>query len=122
MTKDELDFLLAITNYAHGHWKDPEWGKRLTDQLMLLKGVQILASEIANPEIRATIVKAAENGLGDVALTAVWSSVPHPHSASRERNAAMLEPAATATLAQVTTPPSAERQCQIQRLPDHHFR
>jgi len=79
MTKDELDFLLAVINYTQGHYQDPDWGNRVTDQLMLLKGAHILASQIAKPEIRAGIVKATENGIGDLALTALWRSVPDSH-------------------------------------------
>ena len=50
MTKDELDFSLANTRCVHGHWEDPDRGERSTDQLMLSRGVQILASHAAIPE------------------------------------------------------------------------
>ncbi len=53
MTKDELDFSLANTRCVHGHWEDPDRGERSTDQLMLSRGVQILASHAAIPKMRA---------------------------------------------------------------------
>jgi hypothetical protein len=29
------DFMLHVTNYFHGHWEDPEWGKRPVNQVLV---------------------------------------------------------------------------------------
>jgi hypothetical protein len=41
LTKEGLEFLLRITDYFHGHWEDPEWGKRPINQVLLSLDVQV---------------------------------------------------------------------------------
>jgi|1185.fasta_scaffold765084_1 hypothetical protein len=59
LTEAGRDFILHITNYFHGHWEDPEWGKRPVNQVLVGLAVSELAEAIQDPALRGQIQKAA---------------------------------------------------------------
>ena len=52
MNDAEMKFVLAITDFFHGHYEDPEWGKRGARELLALQAAGIFSREIADPEAR----------------------------------------------------------------------
>lgn len=60
LTKDALDFLLRLTDWFHGHWEDPEWGKRPTTQILIALAIHDLATGIQDAELRGQIRAAAD--------------------------------------------------------------
>lgn len=60
LSKAALDFILHITDYFHGHWEDPEWGKLPVNQLLMGLAIRELASGIQDPEVRSQIHAAAD--------------------------------------------------------------
>jgi len=60
LSKASLDFLLRLTDWFHGHWEDPEWGKRPTSQILIALAVRDLASGIQDVEMRAQVERAAD--------------------------------------------------------------
>jgi len=60
LSKAALDFLLRLTDWFHGHWEDPEWGKRPTTQILIALAVRDLASGIQDAEFRGQIQAAAD--------------------------------------------------------------
>jgi hypothetical protein len=60
LTKAGLEYLLRLTDWFHGHWEDPEWGKRPTTQIMIALAVRDLASGIQDAELRAQINAASD--------------------------------------------------------------
>ncbi len=60
MTKEEEKFILSVTDHFHGHWEDPEWGKRL------LKAMSILANSVADAGMRTNIQRGIENAVAKV--------------------------------------------------------
>ena len=60
LSKTTLDFILRLTDWFHGHWEDPEWGKRPTTQILIALAVRDLANGIQDTELRAQIHIAAD--------------------------------------------------------------
>lgn len=57
------DFILHITNYFHGHWEDPEWGKRPVNQVLIGLAVRELAEGIQDTTLRTQIQTAASEAI-----------------------------------------------------------
>jgi hypothetical protein len=55
LSKEARDFILHITNYFHGHWEDPEWGKRPENQLLIGLAIRALAGGIQDSKSRDQI-------------------------------------------------------------------
>lgn len=55
LTKEGMDFILHITNYFHGHWEDPEWGRRPINQVLLQLSAMTLADGIEDAGVRADV-------------------------------------------------------------------
>jgi hypothetical protein len=60
LSKATLDFLLRLTDWFHGHWEDPEWGKRPTTQILIALAVRDLATGIQDADLRGQIHAAAD--------------------------------------------------------------
>jgi len=60
LSKNVLDFILRLTDWFHGHWEDPEWGKRPTSQILIALAVRDLSSGIQDVEFRGQIQAAAD--------------------------------------------------------------
>jgi protein-disulfide isomerase len=61
--KNRLDFLLHLTNYFHGHWEDPEWGRRAENQVLIHVAISELAAKISNAELKQVIQEATQKGI-----------------------------------------------------------
>ena len=59
LSQSERDFILHITNYFHGHWEDPEWGRLPVNQLLVGLAIRDLASGISDAKLRGQIHAAA---------------------------------------------------------------
>ena len=57
------DFILHVTNYFHGHWEDPEWGRRPVNQVLVGLTIRELASGIEDPALRRQIEHAANEAI-----------------------------------------------------------
>ena len=57
------DFILHITNYFHGHWEDPEWGKRPVNQVLVGLTIRELASGLEDASLRRQIENAASEAI-----------------------------------------------------------
>lgn len=55
LSKSARDFILHITNYFHGHWEDPEWGRRPVNQILVSLAIRELANGIQDSETRDQI-------------------------------------------------------------------
>jgi hypothetical protein len=55
LSKSARDFILHITNYFHGHWEDPEWGRRPVNQILVSLALRELANGIQDSEAREQI-------------------------------------------------------------------
>lgn len=60
LSKNRLDFILRLTDWFHGHWEDPEWGKHPSTQILIALAVRELTTGIQDPETRGTINSAAD--------------------------------------------------------------
>lgn len=60
LSKAALDFLLRLTDWFHGHWEDPEWGKRPTTQILIALALRDLATGLHDAELRGQIQAAAD--------------------------------------------------------------
>jgi hypothetical protein len=60
LSKAALDFLLRLTDWFHGHWEDPEWGKRPTTQILIALALRDLATGLHDTESRGQIQAAAD--------------------------------------------------------------
>jgi hypothetical protein len=60
LSKARLDFILRLTDWFHGHWEDPEWGKRAPTQILVAIAVRDLADGIQDSELREQIQGAAD--------------------------------------------------------------
>jgi hypothetical protein len=58
--KSRFDFILHITNYFHGHWEDPNWGRRASDQILIATTIAELASRISDDKVKAQILDASD--------------------------------------------------------------
>jgi hypothetical protein len=61
--KNRLDFLLHVTDYFHGHWEDPGWGRRPENQVLIHLAIAELANQVADAELKKTIQGAAQKGV-----------------------------------------------------------
>lgn len=59
-SKDRMDFILRLTDWFHGHWEDPEWGKRPTTQILVALAVRELANVIQDKVLREQIQGGAD--------------------------------------------------------------
>ncbi len=55
LTKQGLDFILRLTDFFHGHWEDPEWGKRATTQVVVALAVHELADGMEDAKLRGQV-------------------------------------------------------------------
>ena len=60
LSKNRLDFILRLTDWFHGHWEDPEWGKYPSTQILIALAVRELATGIQDPETRGSMHSAAD--------------------------------------------------------------
>jgi hypothetical protein len=60
-------FLLWITDFFHGHWEDPEWGKTPIGQLSLATAIHQLASNVSDPEMRKQLQQATTKAVATAA-------------------------------------------------------
>ena len=60
LSKSALDFILKITDYFHGHYEDPEWGRMPATQILVAVAVRDMAAGINDKELRAQITSAAD--------------------------------------------------------------
>ncbi len=63
LSKSARDFILHITNYFHGHWEDPGWGRMPVNQLLIGLTIHELANGIEDAELRGQIHAAAEKAI-----------------------------------------------------------
>ncbi|MCU6433592.1 hypothetical protein LPB67_07355 [Undibacterium sp. Jales W-56] len=63
LSQTARDFILHITNYFHGHWEDPEWGRMPVNQLLVGLAIRELAQGIQDVEIRGHIQTAADKAI-----------------------------------------------------------
>ena len=54
-----LDFILRLTDYFHGHWEDPSWGRRPGSQVLIALAIDVLSSKISDAGLRGQIQSAA---------------------------------------------------------------
>ena len=55
LTKAARDFILHITDYFHGHWEDPDWGKTPVNQLLVGLVIRELSNGLQDGEIRGQL-------------------------------------------------------------------
>ena len=60
LSKNRLDFILRLTDFFHGQWEDPEWGKNPSTQILIALAVRELATGIQDPVTRGSIHSAAD--------------------------------------------------------------
>jgi hypothetical protein len=60
LSKAAMDFLLRLTDWFHGHWEDPEWGKRPTTQILIALALRDLATGLHDADLRGQIQTAAD--------------------------------------------------------------
>jgi hypothetical protein len=58
-SKSRLDFILRLTDYFHGHWEDPSWGRLPGTQVLVALAVSELSAKITDAAARAQIQNAA---------------------------------------------------------------
>ncbi len=78
MSKEELEFLLRITDYFHGHWEDPGWGSKYMNQVLVLLGAHTWANGIAETEARQAVQHTIEKAMTDVARKVMSTPDPVP--------------------------------------------
>jgi hypothetical protein len=74
LSKEQLDFLLRITDYFHGHWEDPEWGKRYLNQILVLVSAHTLVSGLEDAAVRRQVMEPIEKAVAEIAERAVKAS------------------------------------------------
>jgi hypothetical protein len=67
LTKEGLDFILHITNYFHGHWEDPGWGRAPLNQVLIQLTAMTLAEGIEDAGVRADLQGALGKGVANAA-------------------------------------------------------
>jgi hypothetical protein len=60
LSKAALEFVLRLTDWFHGHWEDPEWGKRPTTHVLIAVAVRDLAMAIRDAGLRGRIHAATD--------------------------------------------------------------
>ncbi len=78
LTKDQLQFILRLTDFFHGHWEDPEWGKRPMNQLLIQLSTHTLASGIEDKRVRTAIQGSLEKSMAGLAQQIASSQDPIP--------------------------------------------
>jgi hypothetical protein len=58
--KSRLEFILQITDYFKGHWEDPEWGRRPSNQVLIALAVRELAQGIQDSAAQKQITEIAD--------------------------------------------------------------
>lgn len=86
-TKDQLDFILRLTDYFHGHYEDPEWGKRIGNQALVIAATTTFASAIADHETRATVLNALDAAMVKTAQNVTKTAVAPPQNKIKVREA-----------------------------------
>lgn len=61
--KSRLDFILQITNCFHGHWEDPERGRRPANQVLIALAIRDLAAGVADGALQKQILEAADKAI-----------------------------------------------------------
>ncbi|HEX2835585.1 MAG TPA: hypothetical protein VHW00_21410 [Thermoanaerobaculia bacterium] len=67
MTREQLKFILQLTNYFDGHWEDPDWGTRPLNQVLALVGAHTFAEGIADVKTREAVQSPIATSIVDVA-------------------------------------------------------
>ena len=67
LTKAGLEFVLKLTDFFHGHWEDPGWGQRPTNQVLIMLSAHTLANGIEDPEARRQVQGTLEKSMADAA-------------------------------------------------------
>lgn len=70
LTNEGLQFLLMVTNYFHGHWEDPGWGRRPMNQALIMLAIDELAKGITDEKVNASIHGMAEKSIINIAKQA----------------------------------------------------
>lgn len=78
LTKDQLQFILRLTDFFHGHWEDPEWGKRPMNQLLIQLSTHTLANGIAEKGVRTAVQAGLEKSMASLAQQIASSQDPIP--------------------------------------------
>jgi hypothetical protein len=73
LTREQLRFILTVTDFFHGHWEDPEWGRRINEALKKVN-VYLAASEIEDKDMRVAI-----QGLVEKNMTKSIATLPPLH-------------------------------------------
>ena len=60
LSKEALEFILNITDYFHGHYEDPGWGRLPSSQILVAVAIRELAAGIHDDEHRAQIHAASD--------------------------------------------------------------
>jgi len=55
LSRSGLEFILRLTDWFHGHWEDPEWGRHPTSQILIAVAIHELASGIQDADLRGQI-------------------------------------------------------------------
>ena len=63
LSKAALDFILHVTNYFHGHWEDPEWGKMPINQVLISLVIRELAQGVQDTTLRTQMTAAANESI-----------------------------------------------------------
>jgi hypothetical protein len=58
-----LDFILRLTDWFHGHWEDPEWGKQPASQILIAVAIRELASKVHDADLRGQIHAATDKAI-----------------------------------------------------------
>lgn len=61
--KSRLDFVLQVTNYFNGHWEDPDWGRRPTNQALIALAIRELAGGLTDAGLKKQINDAADKAI-----------------------------------------------------------
>lgn len=60
LSKSRLDFILRLTDWFHGHWEDPEWGRHPASQILIAVAIRDFSSGIQDAELRGHITAATD--------------------------------------------------------------
>jgi len=74
LTKEGFDFILRLTDYFHGHWEDPEWGRRSMSQALVGLAIHTLAAGVTDENARVAVQHAAEKVVGKSAQQMVGTA------------------------------------------------
>ena len=58
--KSRLDFLLALTDYFHGHYEDLGWGRLPASQILIAVAINELSGRISDAGLRSQIQDASK--------------------------------------------------------------